>query len=299
MFGVTSPRRRVTILLMVVLAVTVLGLAGCGKKEIADPYVYDSLRRVTRGDTLSVRFRFEIDAPAFEYVRGNTGIIRDGNLLEFLVAENLENNYQRLAGTLLGVRKTFTPQPTHLVLERIKRNGVVEADTTTLKRPAHYTLPRLLRSGAIDQNLPGAPLPEIGFKAGDIDEARTTFLPEKETDALKTVKSAFANFAYVPRHDLAEAAKANPSPEDYAWYLIGDTSALEVVELTEGAEWMLHLLKDKDLPVIGAFSLISLEPEWTKRRVEYPGLGHVVGKVRIDWFQYANTYVEGFENKDR
>lgn len=299
MFGVTSPRRRFTILSMVVLTVTVVALAGCSKKKIVDPYVYDSLRRVTRGDTLSVKFRFEIDAPNFEYVRGNTGIIRDGNLLEFFVAENLESNYKNLAGTLLGVRKTFTPQPTHLVLERIKRNGVVEADTTTLRRPAHYTLPRLLRSGAIDQNVPGAPLPEIGFKSGDIDEARSTFLPEKATDPLKTVKSAYANFAYLPRHDLADEAKANPSPEDYAWYLIGDTSSLEVVELTEGADWMLHLLKDKDLPVIGAFSLISLEPEWTKRRVEYPGLGHVVGKVRIDWFQYANTYVEGFENKER
>jgi len=297
MFGATSPRRPVTILLLVVLAATLVGLAGCGKKEIADPYVYDSLRRVTRGDTLSVKFRFEIDAPAFEYVRGNTAIIRDGNLLEFLVAEDLESNYQRLAGTLLGVRKTFTPQPTHLVLERIKRNGVVEADTTTLRRPAHYTLPRLLRASAIDQNVPGAPLPEIGFKQGEIDEARSTFLPEKEGDALKTVKSAFANFAYRPRHDLA--AGAAPSPEDYAWYLIGDTSSLEVMELTEGAEWMLHLLKDKDLPVIGAFSLLSLEPEWTKRRVEHPGLGHVVGKVRIDWFQYANTFVEGYENKDR
>lgn len=297
MFGATSPRRPVTILLLVVLAMTLFGLAGCGKKEVADPYVYDSLRRVTRGDTLSVKFRFEIDAPAFEYVRGNTAIIRDGNLLEFLVAEGLESNHQNLAGTLLGVRKTFSPQPTHLVLERIKRNGVVEADTTTLRRPAHYTLPRLLRAGAIDQNVPGAPLPEIGFKAGEIDEARSTFLPEKEGDALKTVKSAFANFAYRPRHDLAPGAA--PTPEDYAWYLIGDTSSLEVVQLTEGAEWMLHLLKDKDLPVIGAFTLMSLEEEWTKRRVEVPGLGHVVGTVRIDWFQYANAYVEGFENKDR
>ena len=111
------------------------------------------------------------------------------------------------------------------------------------------------------------------------------------------MKSAFANFAYRPRHDLA--AGATPSPEDYAWYLIGDTSSLEVTQLTDGAEWMLHLLKDKDLPVIGAFTLISLEDEWTKRRVEHPGLGHVVGKVRIDWFQYANAFVEGFENKDR
>jgi hypothetical protein len=297
MFGATSQRRRVTILLMVVLAVIAIGLARRAKKEIADPYVYDSLRSVTRGDTLSVGFRFEIDAPSFEYVRGNTGIIRDGNLLEFIVAEGLESSYQRLAGTLLGVRKTFSPQPTHLVLERIKRNGVVEADTTTLRRPARYTLPRLMNAAAIDQNVPGAPLPEIGFTAAEITDARSAFLPEKEGDALKTVKSAYANFAYRPRHDMAAGATA--SPADFAWYLIGDTSALEIVGLTEGAEWMLHLLKDKDLPVIGAFTLMTLEEEWTKRRVEYPGLGHVVGTARIDWFQYANAYVEGFGNRGR
>ncbi len=297
MFGATSPRRRVMALLMVVLAVTALGLAGCVKKEIVDPYVYDSLRSVTRGDTLSVGFRFEIDAPAFEYVRGNTGIIRDGNLLEFFVAEGLETNYRSLAGALLGVRKTFSPAPTHLVLERIKRNGVVEADTSTLRLPARYTLPRLLNAAAIDQNVPGAPLPEIGFKEDQVSEARTSFLPEKAGDAAKTVKSAYANFAYRPRHDLAAGATA--SPADFAWYLIGDTSSLEVVELTDGADWMLHLLQDKDLPVIGAFTLKTLEEQWTKRRVEYPGLGHVVGTVRIDWFQYANAYVEGFDTKIR
>ena len=26
---------------------------------------------------------------------------------------------------------------------------------------------------------------------------------------------------------------------------------------------------------------------------QHPGLGHVVGKVRIDWFKYANAFVEG------
>jgi hypothetical protein len=293
MFGATSSRGRVAILLLAVLAVVAIILSGRGEKEIPDPYVYDTLRNITRGDTLSVNFRFEFDAPAFEYVRGNTGIIRDGNLLEFLVADDLERNYQRLAGTRLGVRKTFSPAPTHLVLERIKRNGVVEADTSTLRRPAHYTLPNLLNPSAIDQNVPGAPMPEIGFKEAEISEARTAFLPEKEGDALKTVKSAYINFAYRPRHDLA--AGANPSPEDFAWYLIGDTSSLKIVGLTEGAEWMLHLLKDKDLPVIGAFTLLTLEEEWTMRRVEHPGLGHVVGTVRLDWFQYGNAYVAGFE----
>lgn len=300
MFGVSSPRRWVSVLLLGLLAVTLFGLAGCGGKEEVDPYVYDSLRRITRGDTLSTNFLFEIDAPVFEYVHGNVALIRgrgtDENIIEFLVAEDLESRYQGLSGALLGVQKTFTPQPTHLVLKRIKRGGVVEADS--LAAPKGYVLPTLLRPGAIDQEMPGAPIPKIGWQRKEMDEARATFLSENEGDPAKTVKSAFSNFVYVPRHDLPDTVKANPGPEDYAWYAIGDVSALRLVDLTPGAEWMLHMFKAKDLPLVGAFTVLSLETDFPKRRVEHAGLGHVVGTMRVDWFQYANTYVEGTESAE-
>jgi len=297
MFGVSSPRRWVSLVLLGLLAVALGGLAGCGGKEEVDPYVYDSLRRVTRGDTLSVNFLFEIDAPEFEYVSGNTAIIRgrgkDHNILEFLVAEDLENEYQKLAGTLLGVQKTFTPQPTHLVLRRIKRNGVIEEDS--LATPAEYVLPQLLRAGAIDQEMPGAPIPQIGWKRTDIDEARATFLPENEDDPLKTVKSAFASFVYVPRHDLPDTVRANPGPKDFAWYAVGEETALQLVDVTPGADWMLRMLKTKDLPLVGAFTVMSLNDDYSERKVEYEQLGHVVGTMRVDWFQFANTFVRATE----
>ena len=291
MFGVSSPLRWVSALLLVMLVVTSIGLTGCGKKEDVDPYVYDTLRRVTRGDTLSVGFLFEIDAPEFEYVSGNTAIVRDGNLLEFLVGEDLENNYRNLSGTLLGVRKAFSPAPTHLVIQRIKRNGVVEADS--LPAPESYTIPRLLRAGAVDLETPGAPLPDLGWKRKDIDEARATFLPENEGDALKPVQTGIENFVYAPRHDLADSVRMNPSDEDFAWYAVFENSAVEIVELTDGADWMLHLLLDKDLPLIGSFSMISLEDEYSTRKIEHEGLGRVVGTMKINWFKYSNTFVEG------
>ena len=291
MFGVSSPRRWVSALLLVVLVTTSVALTGCGKKEEVDPYVYDTLRRVTRGDTLSVGFLFEIDAPEFEYVRGNTAIVRDGNLLEFLVAEDLENNYQNLAGTLLGVRKAFAPAPTHYVIQRIKRNGVVEQDS--IPAPASYTLPQLLRAGAVDLETPGAPLPDLGWKRADVDEARSTFLPENEGDALKPVQTGIENFVYAPRHDLADSVKANPSDEDFAWYAVFENATVEIVDVSPGADWMLHLLKDKDLPLIGSFSMVSLEEEYSRRKIEHEGLGRVVGTMKINWFKYANTFVQG------
>ena len=291
MFGVSSPRRWVSTLMLALLAVTLVGMIGCGEKEAVDHYVYDSLQRITRGDTLSAGFLFEIDAPDFEYVRGNTAIVREGNLLEFLVGQDLESNYRNLAGTLLGVKKTFSPQPTHFVIQRIKRNGIVEADS--LPAPKSYTLPRLLRAGAVDLETPGAPLPELGWKTKDIKTARATFLPENEGDALKPIQTGIANFVYVPRHDLADSAMANPSPEDYAWYAVFPESALEIVEITPGAEWMLHLMLDKDLPLIGSFSLMSLNDKYQERKIEHEGIGRVVGSMKINWFKYGNTFVEG------
>ena len=102
----------------------------------------------------------------------------------------------------------------------------------------------------------------------------------------------------MPRHDLADSAKANPGPEDYAWYAVGDECSLQMVELTPGAEWMLHMFKDKDLPLVGSFTVLSLEEDYSERKIEHEGLGHVVGTMRMNWFQYANTYVEGTETAE-
>jgi hypothetical protein len=292
MFGVSSPRRWALALVLGLTVLTLIGLAGCSKEEVVDPYVYDSVRRIMDGDTLSVGFLFEIDAPEFEYVKGDVGIVRSGNLLNFLVGQDLENNAPNLSGTLLGVKKTFTPQPTHLVIQRIKRGGLVVEDS--IPAPKGYILPRLLRSGAISQDLPGAPLPEIGWKAAGIKEAQATYLPENEGDPAKTIKSAFENFSYQPRFDLPDSVMANPSEKDFTYYAIGDECFMEIVDLSPGSRYMLQLLLAKDLPLIGAFTVTELEDTYRVRKEEYEGLGHYVGKIRLNWFQYANTYVEGY-----
>jgi len=294
MIGVSNPRRWVWAVLLGVSTVTMVVLAGCGKKEAVDPYAYDSLRRITRGDTLSAGFLFEIDAPTFEYVRGNTAIIRDGNLLEFLVGEDLEHNYQNLAGTLLGVQKTFEPQPTHLVIKRIRRNGVIEADSLAV--PEHYTLPNLMRAGGVDLETPGGPLPELGWKTRELKTARATFLPENEGEDLRPIQTGIEKFVYVPRHDLADSVRANPSAEDYAWYAVFEKSSVEIVDVLPGADWMLHMMLDKDLPLIGSFSLVSLEDEYLKRKILHDELGHVVGTLRINWFKFGNTFVRGSDD---
>lgn len=281
-----SLRSRVPLLLLGVLAVlTVVSLAGCGGKKEIDPYVYASLRAITRGDTLSKGFLFEIDAPQFEYVKGNTGIVRDGNLLEFVVGKDLEQNHRGYAGARLGVQKLFTPT-SHLKLRRIKRGPEV----SMLDSNFAYVVPRVITLSEDDARTPGAPLPELDWKK--IEDAKN-YMPKEEGDQPIRVQSVVERFVRVPRHDLTEAQKPNPGPSDYAWYAVFPNAALEIVELSPGAEWMFELLRAQNKPMIGSFSLSEVVENYADRKTDHPIIGHVIGKMHVNWFKYANTAVKG------
>ncbi len=286
-----SPRCWVSLVVLALLAsLTLSGMVGCAKKEPVDPYVYASLRQIMTGavlDTVTRNFTFEIDAPRFEYVRGNVGIIRDGNMLQFLVAKDLENLAPRLKGALLGVRMTFTPSPTHLVLQRIKRNGVVEQDS--MPAPEKYELPHLLRS--VDMEEPGAPLPDMKWRDSKSIEQ---FLPAEDSTELLKVQSAVEKLVWKPKFDLPDSVMANPSPKDMAWYAVFPDATVQIVDVTPGADYMLHLLLDKDLPLVGSFSMKSMF-EYVDRKKEHPDLGHVIGTMKVNWFRYANTFVQASE----
>lgn len=288
------------------LAVVVAaGLVGCGEEEVVDPYQYTDLTAIMKGavkDTTRTRteaedgrkvehhlFAFEIDAPEFEYVRGDVGIVRDGNNLYFFVARDLENLYPRLAGTLLGVRQTFTPQPTHVVLERIKRGGVIEAED--MEAPEAYILPRMLRAGAIDITEPGKNLGEANWKDRKTLEP---LVPENEGDDLLRFQTGIDTIAWVPRHSLPDSVKKNPTEDDMAFYAVLPTGSFELVDLAPGADYMLHLLIDDDLPLVGSVSPVTWVEDYSQRKVEYDVIGHVVGGLRINWFKYANGFVEGY-----
>ncbi len=284
MFSRSSSMRRVSILmLLAIAALTLAGLAGCGGKKDVDPYVYTTLNRVMDGDTLSNNFLFEIDAPEIDYADGDVVIVRNGNRLEFMVGPDLENNYRNYAGSLLGVEKRFSPT-THLFLKRTKQGEVI----TPVDSLESYTLPIIFTANKSQIETPGAPLPDMKWnKKSDVE----AYLPENEGDPLLKVQSGIANFVYVPRHDLEAEAAAAPGEGDYAWYAVFPESTFEIVDIEPGAEFMLKLLKVRNLPLVGSFSLSEFYDKYTDRVKTYGELGHVIGKMKINWFRYANTFV--------
>lgn len=289
MFAVSSsPRRASYPILLALAAAALVGLAGCGGDKEVDPYVYTTLERVMAGDTLSADFLFEIDAPQLDHAKGDVGIIRKGNQMQFLVGPDIENNYASYAGSLLGVQKRFDHNntTTHLFLKRT-RNGEIITPVDSVET---YVLPDIKTLTPEEMETPGAPLPDLDWqRLSRIQE----YMPENEGDALLQVQSIVENFVYMPRHNLSEAQQLSPTAADYSWYAVFPKATFQIVDLEDGAGFILELLKERNLPLVGSFSLASVEENRTERRRTYGDLGHICGTMKINWFRFANAYIEG------
>jgi len=289
MFADASTLRRAPILLLALVAVVLMGMTGCGKDEVVDPYVYTSLERVMDGDTLSTDFLFEIDAPeALEYAKGDVGLVRKGNRLEFMVAPDIEHNFDSYRGSLLGVQKRFThgSDTAHLFLMRTKNGAII----TPVDSVEAYVLPSVFTASKTQIETPGAPLPDLDWTRVSGIEA---YYPENEGDALIEVQSIVENFVYSMKPNLTDEERANPLPHNYAWYAVFDKSTFELTGLDEGSHYMFELLKSQNLPLVGSFSIASIESERRERRKDHEGLGHICGGMKVNWFKYANTYING------
>ncbi len=194
----------------------------------------------------------------------------------------------RTQSAIIGVRQSFSPQPTHVVLERIKRGGVIEADS--LAAPTGYILPRLLRSGAVDISEPGKDMTDASWKDR---KTLMVLMPENEGDELLRFQTGFDQLVYVPRHDLTDEARLNPTAKDLAFYVVLPMGSWELVNLAPGADFMLQMLIAEDLPIVGSVSPASWDEDYATRKIDHGVVGHVVGTLRLNWFKYANAFVEG------
>jgi hypothetical protein len=282
-----------------------MSLTGCGEEEVVDPYYYASLNDIMTGevaDSLHTyhvkesgeqveygKFAFEIDAPEFEYVDGQIGLVRDGNQLHFLVARDLESLAPRLSGAMLGVKMTFSPQPTHMVLERIKRGGVIEADS--LQAPGPYVLPKLLPASTVDITEPGKDMTDASWKDR---KTLMALMPENEEDPPLRFQTGVDTIVKTAHHAAPDSVKADPTEDDMAYYAVLPMGAWEIVDLAPGADYMLDMLIAEDLPLVGSVSPISWVEDYQLRKQEHEVIGHVVGTLHVNWFKYANAFVEGF-----
>lgn len=258
-------------------AASALAAPGCGKKEAEDPYVYGSLRAVTRGGIQSKTMLFEIDAPEFVFAKGDAAIVRDGNLLEIMVLRDAENRAASLSGKILGVEKRYSPF-VHLVAKRVKDGTAI----TALDSVPNPVLPRLIPTGDIDlAEIPGFDLKELKWN-GDA---------EKLGDRLDSQFQTVGRIVYRPDPEAALAAKeagAATSQAQMAWFLLpaqeGD-SMLKISNVTPQLEFAARLLEAENLPFVGAATLKEVYDLKKRRDTK------ITGKVEIGWMRYANRFM--------
>jgi hypothetical protein len=264
--------------------VALLTLAnGCSKKEEVDPYVYGSLRDVTRGNVESIGFLFEIDCPEFVYIDGNTAIVRDPkdpNLLELLVANDLENRAPNWQGKILGVQKFFTPS-VYLMVKRVK-DGMT---TTDVDSCTNFVLP----------NFTDPKLEEIsGF---DLSKMPYNARSRQQKDMEDRIGTEFQTAGHVelrpdyeweaPKdQELKEGEEAPQAP--MVWYLVSadnDKAVFKIMNVTKSLEFALKLLTAQDLPFVGGVKVDEINPYRERRREE------VTGNLDIEFVTYANRYL--------
>lgn len=295
MFAATSVLRRAPLLLAAMVLIAILaGLTGCSKEKVVDPYLSASLSAVMAGadSVRSPDFLFEVDGPPLYFARGDVAIVKQGNQMHFLVGPALQTEYAgKYQGQRLGVQKRFTDRATgttttHLFLMGVRQGGAI----ARVDSVANYTLPSILKLTKQQIETPGTNLNEMNAR---LYSTFQPLLPANAGDRAPEVQSMVEHFVYVPRHDLTETQRANPGPNDYSWYIVLDNATLRVVDLEPGANYMLQLLKEKNLPLVGSFSLMNVPESLLERTKSYGTLRNLSGTIRINWFKVANTAIRG------
>ncbi len=96
--------------ILVVALISVI-FASCGGK-VEESYQMVTLREAGHSNIISPGYKFGFDTPKFIAVKGNVGMVREGNLIEFFAGQDLENKLKRVEGKrfVAGVTKSFSPR---------------------------------------------------------------------------------------------------------------------------------------------------------------------------------------------
>lgn len=275
-----SNSRRGLLGMVVLVVLPVLALfVGCGKEEEVDPYVYGSLDQVTRGFIQSKQYLFEVDAPQFVFIQGNTGIARSGNHLEVIVADNLENRAPSWGGKLIGVQKFYSPY-VWLMAKRVK-DGVNITALDSVQQPVlpHFTSVKL-------DEVSGYDIGQLRWnqkkKIDDMVDAEVQtvgmlhYLPDHEAEPVKPSEETTA--------EGGEGAAPEPP---MAWYLQAESSdaMFKIANVTPSLEFAFRLLEAEDLPFVGGVK-IGAAYSYKDRRAS-----RISAPIEVEWLRYANRYL--------
>jgi hypothetical protein len=234
-------------------------IAGCGG-GVDETYVMVSLREATRGDVLSPGFKFSFDKPNFVAAHKNVGLVREDNLIELFVGDDLEETLGKVAGGRFTVlaRKFFEPV-IHFNVDYL----VMGADSMVVGTPYEAAIPNMLRMRDYNTD---------DFLEVDLDKLTTNRLTLKEIQDSK-FKVTNAKVMYEMINEEMQ----------YTLHLANVRFVIE--EPGDDIILVLKALMNENLFFMGGVTYGSI-PSQSMRRSADTG-----GYVKVDYIAYGNRYI--------
>jgi hypothetical protein len=244
---------------LLVLAILSAFVAGCGG-GVDETYVMVSLRDATRGDILSPGFKYSFDTPDFVAVHKNVGLVREGNLVEVFVGDDLENEITNVSGGrfTVGARKIFEPF-IHFNIDFL----VVGSDTVRVGEPYEAAVPNLLTMREYNTD---------EFVDVELDKLTSNRLELKDIQDTKfKVENAKIMYEMIGEENY------------YTLHLKNVRFIVE--EPTDDVIIILKALIGEQLLFNGGVGYGSIPSQSTRRSTDSGGY------VKIDYIVYGNRYV--------
>lgn len=253
--------KRILVLVMLLGALSLV-LGSCGEKKAKDPYALVTLRQATRGKVVSKGFRYKFEKPNIVALNNHLGVVREGNLLEFISGRSLEDKLAGFKGKdiFLGVVKEFSPF-VHFRVEKV----FTPTDTIFLSQVGSITYPHVYEAE--------------NFDASDFEEYDLDRIPYNRTAIIKKL---------VGRKFLAKTTILTEEEDGKnVFMLVTKKNKFRVAEPEDGTAVILKMLVGGNYLFEGGITFTDVE-NWPSRRVT-----HIIGTVSVDFVKYGRTVVSG------
>jgi hypothetical protein len=221
----------------------------------------------------------KLSSARVEFCRGNTAIIRQGDRLEFATGMGLEEICTDTnPADFIFLAQT---QPlNHMSLLSMKTGSQTHA-FTAVNNPV---LPRILPPAWIEGRvMVGMPLSEYSW---DQFESLNSLLSDNITKEEMIIIGA-RKLVCMPD------PQSSDSPQSLAWFVSDGETAYRITQLTPGADFIFRYLRHRNFPFVGTVTFTSLEDDPELRKIDHPGIGHITGELKVNWFRVANSSVQG------
>lgn len=239
-----------------------LSLTGCGEKKEVDPYATVTLKQVTRGQVVSKGFKYKFVNPKVEVLHQSLGLLREGDVLEFIGGRSLEEKLQGKTGGEfeLAVVKEFSPY-VHFKVERIYS----QADTTFMT-PGAVNYPRVVDA--------------TEFAATDFEAASLDGIPYNRTDVLRGLENK--------KMALSGVTLTKEPGDGQPYYVLhGKNVKFRVADTTDGLGLFLKLFVEKGYPFEGGVLMTETEDYGSRMKTK------IGGTVEIMYIKYGSRVISG------